>query len=173
MATSNALVSCVTDFDEKFRLLMTSISTHVFFFTKANLYCWNNFWSMKYTDALESIFVWASIVTNLLHLIVIGTKNVVMDLKITWDHLHYMMHQNSTSWSLLRLDMLIYIYFLSGVGNKGGACFMLTMLIWIFTINMTWFFTIQTKIVCMSMLIFLLCGGFELCLIDLHGVINW
>ncbi len=143
----------------KFQLSMTSISTHVFFFSKANLYCWANFWSMKYVDAPKSILVWASIVTNLLHLIVIGTKNVVMDLKIAWDHLHYMMHQNPTLWSLLSLDMFILFIYLLGFGNKGGTCFMLTTLLWIFTINMTWFFTIQTKIVYMSMLNFLFCGG--------------
>jgi hypothetical protein len=114
MATSNASVSCVIDLDENFQLSMTSISTHVLFFTKANLYCCTNLWSMKYVDAPKSIFVWASIVTNLLHLKVIGTKNVVMDLKIVWDHLHYMMHQNPTSWSLLRLDMLIFFIFFIG-----------------------------------------------------------
>jgi hypothetical protein len=113
MATSNALVSCVIDLDEKFQLSMTSISTHVFFFSKANLYRCTNFCSMKYVDAPKSILIWASIVTNLLHLIVIGIKNVVMDLKIAWDHLHYMMHQNPTSWSLLRLDMLIYLFIFS------------------------------------------------------------
>jgi hypothetical protein len=69
---------------------------------------------MKYVDAPKSIFAWASIVTNLLHLIVIGTKNVVMHLKIAWDHLHYMMHQNLTLWSLLRLDMLILLFYFIG-----------------------------------------------------------
>jgi len=74
MATFNALVSCVTGLDERFRPSMTSIRTIVFFFTKANLYCYTNFLLMKQVDAPKSRNVWASIIMGLLHLIMIGTK---------------------------------------------------------------------------------------------------
>jgi hypothetical protein len=52
MATFNALISCVIGFDEKFRQLMISIRTSVFFFTKANLYYYTNFLLMKHAYAL-------------------------------------------------------------------------------------------------------------------------
>ncbi len=74
MATFNALVSCVTSPNERFRPSMTSTRTSVFFFTKANLYCYTNFLLMKHADALEPKSVWASIIMGLLHLIVISTK---------------------------------------------------------------------------------------------------
>jgi hypothetical protein len=54
MATSNALVSCVTSPNEKLQLLMMSTYTSVFFFTKANLYYCTNFLSMKHANVLES-----------------------------------------------------------------------------------------------------------------------
>jgi hypothetical protein len=41
---------------------------------------------MKHVDALKSISVWASIATSLSHLTMIGTKKLVLDLKIGWDH---------------------------------------------------------------------------------------
>jgi len=74
MATFNALVSCVTSPNERFRPSMTSTRIGVFFFTNANLYCYTNFLLMKHADALESKSVWAFIIMGLLHLIVIGTK---------------------------------------------------------------------------------------------------
>jgi hypothetical protein len=73
MVTSNGLVSCVTSLDERFRSSMTSTCTGVFFSTITNLYCRTNSLSLKHVDALESKSVWASIVTSLLHLIMIGT----------------------------------------------------------------------------------------------------
>jgi hypothetical protein len=54
MATSDTLVSCVIDFDERLQLLITSTSTNVFFFTKANLYYYTNFLLTKHVDAFES-----------------------------------------------------------------------------------------------------------------------
>jgi hypothetical protein len=53
---------------------MTSTSTNVLFFTKANLYCHTNSLSIKHVNALDSRSAWASIVTSLLHLTMIGTK---------------------------------------------------------------------------------------------------
>jgi hypothetical protein len=72
--TSNDLVSCVISLDERFRPLMTSIGSSVFISTRANLYCHINFLSIKHVDVLKSKNVWASIVTSLLHLMMIGTK---------------------------------------------------------------------------------------------------
>ncbi len=71
---SNALVSCVIGPNEKFQLSMTSINTGVFFFIITNLYYHTNSLSMKHANALESRNVWASIVTSLLYLTMIGTK---------------------------------------------------------------------------------------------------
>jgi hypothetical protein len=77
---------------------MTSIGTHVFFFTRANLYYCTNLLSMNHVNAPKSRIVWASIITNLfVHLIVIGTKKMVLDLKIAWDHSHYMTYQGKIS----------------------------------------------------------------------------
>jgi hypothetical protein len=55
IVTSNALVSCVIGLDEKFQLLMTSISIGLSFSTKANLCCWTNYLLMKNAYALKSI----------------------------------------------------------------------------------------------------------------------
>jgi len=79
----------------------------------------------------------------------IGTKNMVLGLKINWDHYYYMMHQALTSWSLLILDMLVFLFLWLWIGNKDGVCCMWSVLLWTFMNNMTWFFTIQIKIVCM------------------------
>jgi hypothetical protein len=53
---------------------MTSTSTSVFFSTRANLYCHISFLSIKHANAPKSRSVWASIVTSVLHLIMISTK---------------------------------------------------------------------------------------------------
>ncbi len=53
---------------------MTSTVTGVIFFTKANLYCYTNFLSMKHANVLESRSVGASIIVGLLHLILIDIK---------------------------------------------------------------------------------------------------
>jgi hypothetical protein len=53
---------------------MNLIGTNVFFSTKANMYCHISSLLIKHDDALESRNVWASIVTSLLHFIMIGTK---------------------------------------------------------------------------------------------------
>ncbi len=74
MVTSNALVSCVINPDEKLESSMTSTSSNVFFSIKANLYYHTSSLSMKHANVLESRSAWVSIVTSLLHLIMIGTK---------------------------------------------------------------------------------------------------
>jgi hypothetical protein len=68
------LVSCVTSFDEKLWPSMTSIGTNVLFFIQTNLYCCTNSLSMKHVDAWESKKFWASVITSLLHLTMIGIK---------------------------------------------------------------------------------------------------
>jgi hypothetical protein len=75
MVTSNGLVTCVIGLDEKLWPSMTSTNTNVFFTTKTNLYCHINSLSIRHVDAPKSKNVWASIITSLLHLIMIGTKN--------------------------------------------------------------------------------------------------
>jgi len=74
MVTSNALVSCVIGLDEKLQSSITSTSINVFFSTKVNLYYHSSSLSMKHVDVLESRSAWVSIVTSLLHFIMIGTK---------------------------------------------------------------------------------------------------
>jgi hypothetical protein len=77
MITSNALVSCVIGPDERLQPSMTSIGINVFFSTNVNLYCHPNSLLMKCVDMSKSISVWASIVTSLRHLTMIGTKKRV------------------------------------------------------------------------------------------------
>jgi hypothetical protein len=60
--------------DEKLESSMTSTSSNVFFSIKANLYYHTSSLSMKHANVLESRSAWVSIVTSLLHLIMIGTK---------------------------------------------------------------------------------------------------
>jgi len=93
MVTSNSLVSCVTSPNERLSPSMTSTAIGVYFSTIANLYCHISFLSIKHVDAPKSRSVWASIITSLLHLMMIGTKKLKLGLKIGWDHFHYMMHQ--------------------------------------------------------------------------------
>ncbi len=156
VVTSNDQVSCVIGPNERLLPSMTSIGTGVLFSTRANFYCHINSLSIKHVNALKSRSVWASIITNLLHLIMIGTKNMVLGLKISWDHSHYMMHQCLASWSLLILDMFVFWFLSLWIGNRNGVCCMWSMFFWTFMNNMTWFFTIQTKIVCTLALFLLL-----------------
>jgi hypothetical protein len=100
----------------------------------------------------------------------LAPRNVMLDLKIGWDHFHYMMHQSPASWSLLKLDMFISRLFWLWIGNKCGMCYMWTTFLWTFTNNMTWFSTIQTKIIFMLTLFFLIHEGLESCFINLHLV---
>jgi len=74
MITSNGLVSCVIGRDEKFQPLMTPINIDVLFFVRTNLYHRTSSLSIKHVDPSESKSVWASIITSLLHLIMISTK---------------------------------------------------------------------------------------------------
>jgi hypothetical protein len=74
MVTSNGLVSFVISLDERLQPSMTSIDINVFFSTRTDLYCQTNSLSIKHVDVLKSRSDWASIVTSLLHLMMIGTK---------------------------------------------------------------------------------------------------
>jgi len=74
VVTFNGLISCLTNPDERFQPSMTSTNIGVLFSTRANLYCRISFLSIKHVNALESRNAWASIITSLLHLIMIGTK---------------------------------------------------------------------------------------------------
>jgi hypothetical protein len=69
--------------------------------------------------------------------------------------------------------MLVFQLLWLQIGDRNGTCCMKTMLPWTFTNNMTWFSTIQTKIVCMSTLFILFHEGLESCLINMHGVLLW
>jgi ABC-type sulfate transport system permease component len=87
------LVSYVIGPNERFRPLMTILTNiGVFFSIRANLYFHTNSLSIKHANALESKSVWASIVTSLLYLTISVLRNMVLGLKIGWDHSHYMMH---------------------------------------------------------------------------------
>jgi hypothetical protein len=68
MVTFNGLVSCVISLDERLQPSMTSIDINVFFSTRTNLYYHINSLSIKHVDVLKSI------VTSLLHLMMISTK---------------------------------------------------------------------------------------------------
>jgi hypothetical protein len=74
MVTFNGLVSCVTHPNKRLQPLMTSTETSVHFSTRANLYYYINSLSIKHVDALKLRNTWASIVTSLLHLTMIGSK---------------------------------------------------------------------------------------------------
>ncbi len=73
------------------------------------------------------------------------------------------MHQGLVSWSLLRLNISISLFFWClGNGRSCGTCYMLNTFIWISTNYM---------IVYVPMLFLLSYEWFELCLVDLHGVV--
>jgi hypothetical protein len=74
MVTSNGLVSCVIGRHERFQPLMTPTSTSVLFSTITNLYHCISSLSIKHVDASKCRNAWASIITILLHLTMIGTK---------------------------------------------------------------------------------------------------
>jgi len=68
-----------------------------------------------------------------------------------------MVDQSPTSRSLLKMDMLGFRLLWLWIGNKDGTCYMWTTFCWTFMSNMTWFSTIQTRIVCTSTLFFFGC----------------
>jgi hypothetical protein len=74
MVTCNGLVSCVIGLDQRLQPSLISTGIGMFFFTKANLYCHISSLSIKHVDAPKLRSVWASIVTSLLHLTMIGSK---------------------------------------------------------------------------------------------------
>jgi hypothetical protein len=47
-----------------------------------------------------------------------------------WDHFHYMMHQSLALWTLLRLDMLVFLLLWLWIGNKDGVCCMQSTFFW-------------------------------------------
>jgi hypothetical protein len=100
-------------------------------------------------------------------------RDMVLGLKISWEHYHYMVYQGPNSWSLLKFNMLVFWLLWLCISNRYSACYMWSTLLWTFTSNMTWFSTIQTKIICMSMLLLLLHEGLESCLTNLHGIVFW
>jgi hypothetical protein len=131
------------------------------------LYCCTNSLSMKHVDAWESRSVWASIIQAYYIWQWLVLRKMALDLKVGYDHFHYLMHQGLTSQSLLRLDMFIFWLLWSWIGKRAVTCCMWTTLLWTFTSNMIWFSTIQTKIIGTLTLFFLLHQGLEACLITL------
>jgi hypothetical protein len=115
------LVSCVIGLDERLWPSMTSTGIGVFFFTRANLYCYISSLSIRHADVLESrtfgppssqvYYFWQWLVPI----------NMMLGLKMGYDHSHYMMNQSSASQSLLKLDMLVFQLFQLWVGNKDGV----------------------------------------------------
>jgi hypothetical protein len=93
---------------------------------------------------------------------------MALDLKVGYDHFHYIMHQGLVSQSLFRLDMLIFWFLWLWIDNRVVTCYMWTTLLWTFTSNMIWFSTVQTKIICMLMLLLLFHEGLESCLVTLR-----
>jgi len=69
------------------------------------------------------------------------------------------------------LTSLFPVSFGPWVVEEVVACCMLNMFLWINTSYVAWFSTVQTKIVYMSTLFFMFYEWFELCLVDLHGVV--
>jgi hypothetical protein len=101
----NALVLCVTSLEKQLQPSMISTYTIVFFFTKANLCCHTNSFSMKHVmDQNQEMFGFplpqAIALDNV-------SKNMALNLKIIWDHFHHMTHQGPTLRSLLKLDIFV------------------------------------------------------------------
>ncbi len=134
--TSNVLISCVERLEKRLQPSMTLTSTNISFFTKTNLSCCTNPLSMKHIDALKSRNVWA-IATSLLDLIITSNKLKHGDgfKNKSWPFSLFI----STSWSLLRLDILLSQVLKLWVGNRSGPCYMLTLFFLTFTSNMASF----------------------------------
>jgi hypothetical protein len=136
-----------------------------------NLYCCTTSLSIKHANALKSRSAWVSIVTNLLHLIMIGTKKHGCGFE---DRLGpFSLHYASRS-SLVVLTKIGHVCFSFGCGlvTEMACCTWFTFL-WTFTSNMILFSIIQTKIVYMLALFFLFREGLESCFINMHEVIIW
>ncbi len=174
MVTSNGLVSWVTNLDERLWLSMTLIDIGVLFSIRTNLYCWTNSLFINHANALESKNVWASIIISLLHLAMIGTNKHGVEFKNRLGpfSLHDASRSNLVVLTKIRSIFVFQLLWL-WIGNRNGVCNMWSMLLWTLTSNMTWFSTLQTKIIFTSMLFFLFCEGFKYCLINLHGVVIW
>jgi hypothetical protein len=171
MVTLNDSVSCMINLDERFQPSTISTGTSVFFSTRTNSYFCTNSLSIKHVHALKSRSAWTSIVMSLLHLTMIGTKKHGVGSKNRLGP--FSLHDASRSRSLLKLDMLIFWLFWLWISNSSGGCYMWSTFLWTITSNMALYFTIQTKIVCMSTLLFLLREGFEYNIINLHGFNFW
>jgi hypothetical protein len=81
-------------------------------------------------------------------------RNMVLDLKINWDHFHHMTHEGLGSQSLFKLDVFVFRLIKLWLSNRNGLCYMLTTLFWTFTCYITYFSILQTKIICMLCLFF-------------------
>ncbi len=74
MVTSSGIISCVINHNEKLRPSMNSTGIGVLFSTRASFYCHISSLSIKHVDVLESRSAQSSIITSLIHLIMIGIK---------------------------------------------------------------------------------------------------
>jgi hypothetical protein len=74
MVIFNTLVSCIIGLEKRFWPSITSIAIGVIFFTKGSFSCHTNSLSMKHVNAPKSSSALVFIVTDLLHLIMIGNK---------------------------------------------------------------------------------------------------
>jgi hypothetical protein len=120
MVISNALVLCITNSKERLQPSITSIDINMVFFTRGSLSCHTKSLSMKHANALKSSTILIFIVIDLLHLIIIGKKNMVLSLKIGYDHFDHMIHQGIVSHCLLRLDVFVsQIFKMRGVDRNG------------------------------------------------------
>jgi hypothetical protein len=121
------LVSCVTSLDERLQSSMISTGIDLCYFPLEPTciiapfpYQWNI--SMRQNQEMlrlplsQTYSIWQWLIP----------RNMVLDLKKGWDHSHYMMHQRPTSWSLLRLDMLVSQLFCLWIVNRNGTCYMWT-----------------------------------------------
>ncbi len=164
MVTSNGLVLWVIGLNERFWPPMTPTGINVLFFNRANLYCCTNSLSIKHVGAPKSISVWASIIINFLHLTMIVTKKHCVGYE-DWMG-PFSLHDASRS-NLIVLTKTKHAHFLLlwlWIDNRNGKCCMWSKFIWTFMSNMTWFSTIQTKIICTLVLFFLFRERFEFCL---------
>jgi hypothetical protein len=58
-----------------------------------------------------------------------------------------------------------------GSGRSYDVCYILNTFLWTNTSYVAWFSIVQTEIVYTLMLFLLFCELFELCLVNLHGVV--
>jgi hypothetical protein len=96
---------------------------------------------------------------------------MVLGLKIGYDHFHYMMHQNSTSQSPIRLDMLVFRLLSLWIDNKRWCVLHVVHASLDTHEQHDLVFHNTNKYYYTSTLFLLLHEGLESCLINLHGVV--